>query len=203
MSLIRKCVPLALGLASILTVAEAVNKDKPKFAPPALESLTTKASNEGVTIGAVAYTTDEQAESAFGKSNPYRHGVLPVLVVIRNDSQFVVKLDGWKVEYIDKDRERIEPTPAAEVPYLRAPKRPSMQPSPIPGISLGRGKKNPLAAEEIQSRAWAARMVPPGDTAHGFFYFRSGHRSGAKLYLNGLTNARTGKDLFYFEIPFD
>ena len=52
-------------------------------------------------------------------------------------------------------------------------------------------------------RAWAAKMLPPGESGHGFFYFRTGHRPGAKLYVTGLMDAATGKDLFYFETPLD
>jgi hypothetical protein len=177
-----------------------LDKDK-KFSPPALESVTTKVTNDDVTLAAIPFHTDEQAKTAFGKVNPYEHGVLPVLVVIRNDSKKAVTLDRMQVEYIDRSRDRIENTPAAEVQYLKAPKRPNFNPSPIPGVRLG--KKNPLAAEEIEMRAWAAKMLPPGESAHGFFYFRTGHRPGAKLYVTGLVDAASGKDLFYFETPLD
>lgn len=199
---ICKSLPLLLGLLSTISVAVALDKDKPKFAPPDLAKLETKVTNDNVTVGIVAYDTESRAKTAFDKSNPYEEGVLPVLVVIKNEGNTAVKLDRMKVEYIDRDRERIEATPASEVPYLKAPKRPSMSPSPIPGLGR-RGPKNPLAAEEIQTRAFAAKMLPPGESAHGFFYFRTGHRTGAKLYLTGLQNAGTGKDLFYFEVAFD
>jgi hypothetical protein len=62
-------------------------------------------------------------------------------------------------------------------------------------------KKNPLDAWEIEGRAFAAKMLPPGQSASGFFYFRTGLQHGATIYLNGLTEAATGKELFYFEIP--
>ena len=44
-------------------------------------------------------------------------------------------------------------------------------------------------------------MLPAGQSASGFFYFRTGLQRGATIYLNGLTEAATGKELFYFEIP--
>ena len=46
-------------------------------------------------------------------------------------------------------------------------------------------------------------MLPPGESAHGFFYFRTAHRSGASLYVTGMREASSGKDLFYFDIPLD
>jgi hypothetical protein len=61
-------------------------------------------------------------------------------------------------------------------------------------------KKNPLDAWEIEGRAFAAKMLPAGQSASGFLYFRTGLQRGATIYLNGLTEAATGKELFYFEI---
>ena len=42
-----------------------------------------------------------------------------------------------------------------------------------------------------------------GETASGFFYFRTFFRGGATLLLRGMRQAATGKELFYFEIPLD
>lgn len=195
----KKLLPL-LALAGVSAVW-AVDKDKGKFIPPSIDQVSTKQSSEGVTIAVVPYQSDSQAQTAFGKVNPYDHGVLPVLLMIRNDSKETIRLESLKADYIDRDRERIEATPAAEVKFGTAPRRPNMNPSPIPGIR--RNKKNPLAAEEIEMRGWTARMLPPGESAHGFLYFRTGHRSGARVYVTGLQMASSGRELFYFDIPLD
>ncbi len=44
-------------------------------------------------------------------------------------------------------------------------------------------------------------MLPAGKTASGFFYFKTDLQKGATLYLSGMTEAATGKELLYFEIP--
>ena len=64
-------------------------------------------------------------------------------------------------------------------------------------------KKNPLMIPEIETRAFAAKMLPPGESAYGFFYFQTGHRHGAKLYVTGLTDAPSGQDLLFFDIPLE
>jgi hypothetical protein len=46
-------------------------------------------------------------------------------------------------------------------------------------------------------------MLPPGDSAYGFFYFQTGHSRGTSLYISGIREAQSGKELFYFEIPLD
>jgi hypothetical protein len=205
MIFVRKSLPLLLGLVASITAwspaAHAVDRDKTKFTPPELDNLQTKQTISDVTIGAVPFEGDSEAASAFGKMNPYEHGVLPVLVVIRNGSKNTIRLQSMKVEYRDKDRESVDPIPPAEVPFLEPPRRPTFGGPTIPG--LGRKKKNPLAGPEIEIRAFSAKMLPPGESAHGFFYFRTGHRSGSTLYISGLQEASTGKDLFFYEIPLE
>jgi hypothetical protein len=197
-NLVRKTLPLLLALS---LDAFAIDKDKNKFAPPDLDTLQTKLTVSEVTIGTVVYDRAGLAEAAFGKVNPYEHGILPVLVIIRNNSKGAVRLDKMRVEYHDRDKQVVTATPANEVPFTEGPKRPTFGGPSIPG--LGRKKKSPLASPEIEQRAFAAKMLPPGETAHGFFYFRTGHRSGASLYVTGMQEAATGNDLFYFEIPLD
>src|SRR6476469_1204924 len=201
MSLRRNCLPLLLTLVASITIVEGVDKDKNKFSPGPASSFATKQTNNEVTIAAVAYDTEALASTAFGKVNPYQHGVLPVLVVIQNDSKQTIKLDRMQAQYIDSDREKIDATPSRDVPYLRAPKRPNMNGTPLPG--LGGKNKNPLATWEIDGRAFAAKILPPGESAHGFLYFQTGHRRGAQLYVTGLEEAATQKQLFYFEIPLN
>ena len=95
----------------------------------------------------------------------------------------------------------MEATPAQEVRYLRGPDRPKMIPGPTGQIKIGKGKKNPLDAWEIEGRAFTAKMLAPGQTASGFFYFQTAGQRGSTIYLNGLAEAATGKELLYFEIP--
>ena len=173
-----------------------------KFSPGTASSYSTKQTNDRVTVAAVPYDTAELAHSAFGKLDPNQYGVLPILVIIQNDTDQAIRL-GVQAEYIAIDGSRVEPTPMQDVRYVgQSPKRP--QPnmgSPIPpGLFK---KKNPLDAQEIPERAFLARMLPPHESASGFFYFQTKHRPGSKLYLTGLTEAQTGKGLVYFEIGLD
>jgi hypothetical protein len=61
--------------------------------------------------------------------------------------------------------------------------------------------KNPLDAQEIQDRAFAAPVLPPGETVWGFFYFQARYRENGILYITGLTEAATGNELFFMEVP--
>ena len=196
----RNCLPMILALMASIN-ASALDKDK-KWTPPSIDSVSAKQSAESVTIAARSYEQESEAKAAFGKMHPYKHGVLPVLVLIRNDGKQTIKLDNMKVEYVD-GRAHVEATPAKDVPYAVGPERPKFGPSPIPTRGIGRVKKNPLQGEEIEVRAFSAKMLPPGETASGFFYFQTPHKPNSKLYISGLQAAPSGKELFYFELPLD
>jgi hypothetical protein len=181
-----------------IAAAFAADKDKDTFHPPPLAALDHRQTNAQVTIAVDPYASPDKAKTAFGKLDPYQYGILPVLVEIQNDSGKTIRVDKLSAEYVGPHGDRVEATPAKDVRYLRGPNRPSVVPGPIGKIS---SRKNPLDAWEIEGRAFAAEMLPAGQSASGFLYFQTGLQRGATIYLNGLTEAASGKELFYFEIP--
>lgn len=192
----------ALSLLLLAAPGALTQEKKGGFQPGLASSYPNVQKQNGVLVAGAAYTSDAEAKVAFGKLNPYEHGVLPVLFLVENNSSQTLRLEFIKAEYVTADRQRVENIPAIDVRYLRAPQRPKMpgtSPLPIPR----RKAKNPLDAMEIVSRAFLAKMLPPKDSANGFFYFQAEHRPGAILYITGLQEAASGKELFYFEIPLD
>jgi len=179
----------------------AKKEEEPKFVPAPAASYPSHQTSEKVTIGILPYFNDEDTRPVFGKRNPYNYGVLPVLVVIQNDSAQTIKVQSLKAVWVLPSRDRIEATPAKDVRYLSAPHRPTALPGP-PGLPPKViGKKNPLDTWEIEGRAFAAQVLPPGQSAAGFIYFQTGYQKGASLYLSGLSEAASGRELLYFEIP--
>ncbi len=182
-----------------IAAAFAADKEAPFRAAPAA-SYPHHQSNASVTIGVDPYVSGDKIKAAFGKLDPYQYGVLPVLVVIQNDSKESIRLDRMKVEYVAPGSHRVVATPPREVRYTRGPDRPGVVPGPMGKIAV-KSKKNPLDAWEIEGRGFAAQMLPAGQSASGFFYFQAGLETGSTLYISGITEANSGKELFYFEIP--
>jgi hypothetical protein len=203
MALLFKRLILSLSIAMSIMLVLAADKDRTKFSPAPASSYPAKQTQAHVTIAAEPFVNDEQARPAFGKANPYKYGVLPVLVVIQNDGDRTLTFDELRVEYIQADRNKVESTPASEVPFLHGPKQPKLENSPIPTGPRMSKNKNPLNTWEIGGRAFSAKMLPPGQSASGFFYFQTRHRPGSQVYVTGIREAGTGKALFYFEIPLD
>jgi len=151
-------------------------------------------------MGAEAYVMGQKVKDAFGKLDPYQLGVLPVLVVIQNDSGASIKLDTIHAEYVGPNGDRVDATAAKDVRYLKGGKRPTAIPTPG-GPPIVLKKKNALDEWEIEGRAFAAQMMAAGQTASGFFYFQTGLQKGATIYITGMTQASTGKELLFFELP--
>jgi hypothetical protein len=153
--------------------------------------------SDQVTIGAKAYDSEELTTEAFGKKTDLlKYGVLPVLVVIENKRQKTLDLRNLEVNLVAADGRHVGPVSPEDVPFLgKRTKTPTMNPVPNPLPK----KKNPLNTPQIVERAFAAKMLPPGDSSSGFFYFEARPEPGDKLYLNGLRDTPSGQEILYFE----
>jgi hypothetical protein len=183
-----------------IAAAFAADKEAAKFEVRPVTEYKARQSNSKVTIAAQAFVSDDETRAPFNKVNPYKYGILPILVVIQNDSDQAISVEHLNVEYVTADHQRIFNTPARDVRFVNSGDKPNVNVGPA-GPKLGRQKKNPLADWTIEGRAFAARMIPAGQSASGFFYFQTGYLRSASLVLDGLKDARSGADLFYFEIP--
>jgi hypothetical protein len=179
----------------------AADNDKTTFQAKPVSEYPHRQTSEKVTIAASPFMTDEQTKEPFGKLNPWRLGVLPVLVVIQNDGKDAIRTDRLKFVYVLPDNGRIEATPAGDVKYLEGARRPKTVQGPLGGVHVSKGK-SPLGEWEIEGRAFSAKMIPPGQSASGFVYFQTPDSSdAASIYISGLVNAASGNELYYFEIP--
>jgi len=204
MPFVFKRLALLMSIAAVagLNKAEAADKDRPKFEMAPAISYSSHQTSEKVTIGASVYDTPDKARTAFGKLNPYQYGIVPVLVVIQNDSGQTIRVDRIRVDYVAPDGSHVDATPAPDIRYLNGTRQPKVVTGPLPtgGPHLSR-HKNPLDAWEIEGRAFSGKMIPAGESVGGFFYFQTGHRPGARVYVTGLEEASSRRELLYFEFP--
>jgi hypothetical protein len=154
-----------------------------------------------VTVGAKAYDNQQLIAEAFGKKTDLlKYGVLPVLVVIENKRSTALDLTQLEVNLVGADGRHVNSVNPEDIPFLASEgKHPTMSPVRIPLPK----KKNPLNTPEIVTRAFNAKVLPPGDSATGFYYFEASSEPGDKLYLNGVRDARNGREILYFEFPLN
>lgn len=187
----------SITLAAIAGAIAAAANDK-DFRPGVAADYAHQ-SSEKVTVGAKPFNTEELTAEVFGKKTDLlRYGVLPVLVVIENKREKAIDLRDLEVSLVAADGRHAGAMNPEDIPFLgRRARRPPPVQTPIPLPKKG----NPLNSPEIVTRAFAAKMLPPGDSASGFFYFEARSEPGDKLYLNGMRDARSGQDILYFEFP--
>ena len=146
-------------------------------------------SSENVTVAVQPYETDEQAKEAFGKNNPWRLGIFPVLLVIQNDGKDALRVEKMRLDYVLPDGAKVENTPAANVKYIHGDASPKSVPGPFGGIAVSRTPKNPLAEWEIQGRAFAAQMIPEASASGSVYSGAADQRRRFSLSLRPRTRS--------------
>src|SRR5258708_15735993 len=102
---------MRVAVMVLLSIAAwAGDKDKPVFKPGPASSYPGFQALDKITLAAAPFITEEQAQPAFGKVNPYAHGILPVLVVLANGKGKALPLD-FSVEIVFPPRPHLAPTP--------------------------------------------------------------------------------------------
>ena len=200
MNLRQRLVFVAFMLATV-TYQTAVAWTDKSF-QPGPPSQYAHQESEKVTVGAQPYTSEESITSAFGKKIDFsRYGIVPVLIVIENKRDQALDLRNLEASLVATDGRHVNAVTAEDLPSLASGKHPSpvgvKSPVPLPK------KKNPLTNPEIDARSFSVKMLAPGDSGSGFIYFEAKPESGDKLYINGLRDARSGKELLYFEFPLE
>ncbi len=191
------------ALIALLSItAVAADKAAP-FKPLPAADYESKSAFDKVIVAVEAFDTEEKTQTAFGKIHPPRYGVVPFLIVIQNDRPTPLDARALVFRYKARGENEIDATPSQEVRFAAGgPERPKVGGQPTIPIPLPkRAKKNPLADPVIDERAFAAKMIAPGESASGFVYFQTEYHGGVTITLSGLRDPSTGKDLFFVEVP--
>lgn len=163
--------------------------------------------DEHVAIAAEPYNTEEKVK--IFRVNYLEHQFLPIRIIITNSGDRPISLNDARINFISAHGDRI---PAAEPDDVE--RRISLRDKegatvPVGPIHIHTKPKTPngKVEQDFSEFEYAALVVEPHTTRAGFlFYDIQGLGStplrGAKLMLRQIRDA-DGKELFYFEIPFD
>jgi hypothetical protein len=181
--------------------------------PPAVHPATTFAAvevhdNEKVAIAAEPYDTKEK-ESIF-KVDYLSHGVMPVRLIVTNNGDRPISLKDARILYLTPTGDKIQAAEPEDVERLMTQKERQgskiPMPGPIPAIKLKPKASNKDIEADFDTFEYQALVVEPHATRAGFLFYDVSQLDhplrGAKLHLHKLRDA-DGKELFFFEIPFD
>lgn len=164
--------------------------------------------NEQVAIAADPYNTPDKA-SLF-KFKYLQYGFMPIRIIVTNNGDKPISLNDARINFITAAGDKV---PAAEpedierrIGGVKRPDSGYKLPGPLPRIGNKSGTKNKDVDADFKKFEYSAVTVDEHTTQAGFlFYDVEGLANplvGAKLNLRMLRSA-DGKELFYFEIPFD
>lgn len=197
----------ALLFQTVLSPLHAITHTAPPVQPatdfPAVEVH----ADEHVAIAIEPYDTKEKA--ALFRVDYISHGVMPVRLIVTNNSDKPISLRDARILFVTSLGDRIQAADPEDVERLMTMKEKQGTKIPIAGpITIHR---KPKASDkdieaDFDAFEFAALVVEPHTTRAGFlFYDVSGLThplQGALLNLHTIKDA-DGKELFYFEIPFE
>jgi hypothetical protein len=181
--------------------------------PPPVQPATTFAAVEAheremVAIAAEPYDTREK--EAIFRVDYLSHGVMPVRLIVTNNSDRPISLREARILFLTASGDKVQAAEPRDVERLMTRKEREggkiPMPGPIPDIKLKPKASNKEIEKDFNTFEYSALTVEPHSTRAGFlFYAVAGlvhPLRGASLHLRKLEDA-DGKELFYFEIPFD
>ncbi|HEY9125603.1 MAG TPA: hypothetical protein VIM62_00670 [Acidobacteriaceae bacterium] len=181
-------------------------------APPAVQPATDFPAvevhaDEKLAIAVEPYETKEKAE--LFRVDYLAHGVMPVRLIVTNNSDKPVSLRDARILFVTQQGDRIQAAEPEDVERLMTLKEKEGTKIPIAGpLSIHR---KPKASDkdieaDFDTFEFSALVIEPHTTHAGFlFYDVSGLThplQGALMNLHTIKDA-SGKELFYFEIPFE
>jgi hypothetical protein len=191
----------AVTMAPLLWAAKefSMPKVRPAFSYPAHDH---HGGTENVTIALDPYDTPEKASIFLVH---YRElGLLPVMLIVTNDSEQPIQLSEMKAQLVAADRSKLSPASEEDLYRRISHPRASGARTPLPFPTKRVKGVDPKQLNEILSAQFKARAVEPRSTQSGFLFFDVSDVSnpllGARFYLTGVRDS-SGNELMYFEVP--
>ncbi len=159
------------------------------------------------------YSDMARAKEKFGKANPLLAGILPVEVILHNETTQAIRINLSTVQlevHIRDERQDVDwLTPvevASAIVHPDGPPPPKQRRVPVVGIPLpGKDKKVEKLADTLRPLTLDSDVIPPLATIHGFLYFNLSHELSlvpdSSFYLPDAVFLPSNKPLIFFEIP--
>jgi hypothetical protein len=168
--------------------------------------------HEGMSVSADPYSDAERSKEKFGKADPLPAGILPVEVVLRNETDQPIRIDMSTIQLVvrphDGARQDIDRLTtvevAAAIAHPEGPAPPKAPRFPVGIPRSGTDKKVEKLADFLRPLSLDADVVPPMGAIHGFLFFNLSHNMSlagtASLYLPDATVIPSKKALMFFEV---
>lgn len=196
---------IAILLIWAVTPVRAGYKARP-WTINARETYPAQLTSEGVTIAAQPLYTDALAARVFDKPDMVSRGIMPLAIIIYNDNDFPVEVDGLSVE-LTHDSEHIHSLSPNEV-VARLFKKDKTWAQRVP--TLSRHELNADALDDFDSKFLLEKTIAPHSKDGGFLYLHipdSGdlvsYLASSIVYIPKIYRQDTGARMIFFEIALN
>lgn len=194
--------PLAAVLLCAVASMTAGYKARP-WSVNARESYPASLTSEGVTIAVEPLFNDALAAQVFDKNDIVTRGIMPLAILIFNDNDYPVEVDGLSIQLI-RDEDHIHTLPPGEVVSKLFGKS-----NPLTGQPESR-PSNEKALEDFENKFLIHKPVSPHSKGGGFVYIPV-HKSGSLpdslvgtlVYIPNVYRRDNDSRLVFFEINLD
>src|ERR1017187_938601 len=199
---------IQLSLLCLALPAWASDHTPPPVQPASTFAAVEVHDDEKVSIAAEPFDTREK--SAIFRVDYLGHGVMPVRLIVTNNGSRPISLRDARILFLTAAGDKIQAALPDDVQRLMTRKEREGKKIPLPG-PLPTIKMKPKGSikqieDDFNTFEYGALVVEPHTTRAGFLFYDVSQLDdplkGAKLHLHKLRDA-DGKELFYFEIPFD
>ncbi len=163
--------------------------------------------SEGVTIAAEPLFNDALAARVFDKPDMITRGIMPLAVIIFNDNNFPIEVDGLSIELIHGSDHTKTLSPN-EVVYRLFRKDKSWFPKTVlPRIP--RSDLNQDALDDFDSKFLMEKIVEPHSKGSGFLYLHinsddlTSYLKDSVVYIPNVYRRDNGSRMIFFEIGLE
>jgi hypothetical protein len=208
---------LRLALVGCLSICAAGSvlagyKARP-YKPVAIESYPCRLTSEGLTVAVGPLFTDALAAKVFDKKDIVTRGILPAAIIVSNNNDFPVEVNGTSIELL-VNGERIlpvDPDKAIRRLYGRSLQQQEVRvPSPVPLPRIAIKGEAGDAFEDLTHKHFALKTIEPKSVLAAFVYFPVHtlpdlHQAlaHALIYIPQLRRAETLEEMMFFEIDLN
>lgn len=177
---------------------EAKYKAKPLPLRPAAQ-FSAHQDFQKIVMGAFPAAAKEDVKKLFDTDKLHEKRILPVLLVIENNNEFPIQIDGSEIFLIEPDGSKQSPVSFLDVLLKIGKEKPRSNYSDKRDLVQKAVKKEIFA--DFEEKAFLRKQIDPGKSDHGVLFFMVPYDGlkGTSLYLPEVINVRDQEALIFFE----
>jgi hypothetical protein len=168
------------------------------------ESYSASLTSERVTIAVEPLFTNALAARVFDRPDMVTRGIMPLAILIFNDNDFPIEVDGLSIELIRESEHTLTLSPNEAVYRLFRKNNSWLSRTTLPRIP--RSDLNQDALDDFDSKFLMEKIVAPHDKGGGFLYLHISsndlvsYLSKSVVYIPNVYRRDNGSRMIFFEI---